>query len=230
MFLDVVGDKDPEDIKPHLIHIKKGVPTDARTSERKLQIADSPRLEAQHQRVYRIPPAHTTSIIPEAAAQVTKRVEYWTIRPQRFEMMLMMSVKPTKDSVLVQFDMQTEQDILSYRRMHDNIWETYVTPACGHAPELKPKTTLQLAPDAIAIWGWSNAAEALESGPYPHRVVIFLTRGDPRARWLGVQNAIETGPAELCDRRESMLQSRDCCDQCALEHTFSLPGRWTLIL
>ena len=230
IFLDVVGDKDPEDVKPHLIHIKKGVPTDARTNERKLQISDSPKFEAQHQRVYRIPPANTKAIVPHAIAEITKRTEFWTTRPQRFEMMLIMTVTPTKHSPLEQFGMQPEQDTISYRSMHNNVWETYVTPACDHPSQTPSKTALQLAPDAIAIWGWSNAAEAQESGPYPQRVVIFLTRGDPRVRWLAVHNAIRTGPAELCDRREAMLRSRDCCDQCALEHVFSLPGRWTLIL
>lgn len=233
VFLDTVGDKDPADVKPHLIHIQKGVPTNSKTQERKSQISDGPWVQADLPRVYRIPPAETKTSLPRLAAKVTHRKEYWTSRAHQFEMNLAYLVEPTPNSLLRQFDVQLSpvEDWTTYRGMHFQIWETFSTPPCEHEPEITPKVPLQLGPDAIAILGWSNAAEETSSGPYPQRIVIFLTRGDARIRWLAIRNAtVGDGAPEYCDQRETMLRTLDCCDACALEHVASMPGRWTLIL
>lgn len=86
-------------------------------------------------------------------------------------------MEPTPDSPLHQFDGQLlpVQAWTTYRSMHYQLWETFGTPPCEHEPEIAMKVPLELGPDAIAILGWSNAGENLDSGPYPQKIVIFLT-------------------------------------------------------
>ncbi len=233
VFLDTIGDKDPAEVKPHLVHIQRGVPTNARTNERKLQIIDGRNVTFELPRVYRIPPEKKMWCIPKTVAKVTRRSEYWTTLARQFELSLGLLVEPSPDSELLQFGIQASgiEHWMACRTMHRQIWETFLTPSCQHEPEVIPKTPLNLGPDALALLGWSTAGEAVGSGPYPQRVVIFLTRGDARLRWLAVGNATEgSGAPEPQDKREAMLRTADCCDKCALEHVSSLPGRWTLIL
>ena len=231
VFLGTIGDKDPEDVRPYLIHVKKGVPTDVRTNERKSRIIDGVGLHfSQPPRLLRIPPQAEHTVIPSAVAQVVRRREYWTTHSQHFELALLMKVEPTKHSVLYQFGFQSLEVAISCRVMHEQVWETYTTPSCDHQPESAPSNALKMAPDALAIMGWNNGGDNLESGPYPQRVLVLLSRGDPRLRWLAVINATRNHPPEVCDKRNVMLRTRDCCDTCALEHVFSLQGRWILIL
>lgn len=237
VFLDTVGDKDPAAVKPHLVHVAKGVPTNVKTNERRSLIVDGAlNFTRDFPRVYRIPPAQTGLSIPRAVAQVTRRTEYWTTRSSQFEMCLHFVVEPGPHSELHQFGFRPFKDWASCRSMQKNIWETFLTPPCDHQPETCPKTPLKLGPEAVAILGWSNGGEGTESGPYTQRIVIFLTRGDARVRWLAVQNAVSpwahtgAGAPEPCDKREAMLRTLDCCDECALVYVSSLPGKWTLIL
>lgn len=230
VFLDAVGDQDPAGVRPHLIHIHKGVPTNSKTHERKSQISD---VQVDLTRVYRITPAATKTCLPRSVAMITHRTEYWTSRVHQIEMNLAFVVEPTLHSLLRQFDVQLSpvKDWTTYRSMHCQIWETFSTPPCEHQPEIGPKVPLTLGLDAITILGWSNAAEASSTGPYPHRIVIFLTRSDARIRWLAVRNAtVGICAPEYCDQRETMLRTLNCCDACAFEHVASILGRWTLIL
>lgn len=78
VYLDVVGDKDPAEVKPHLIHIQKGMPTNSRTHERKSQISDGPRFKIDLPRIYRVPPTEKKTCLPRLVAKVTQPTEYWT--------------------------------------------------------------------------------------------------------------------------------------------------------
>jgi hypothetical protein len=230
IFLDTVGDKDPADVKPHLVHVQKGVPTNARTNERKLQIIDG--CDAQIKQ----PPTRDVekiSCIPRAVAQVIRREEYWTTQLRQFELSLRFTVDVSREPTFRPFSMQSSsyEDWVTCRSMHRVLWETFSTPPCEHQFQINPEIPLNLGLDALAIKGWSNMAESSSYGPYPHRIVIFLTRGDARLRWLAVRNAVEgLNAPEMEDKREAMLRTGDCCDKCALEHALSFPGRWTLIL
>lgn len=236
VFLDTIGDKDPAETIPYLIHIQKGVPTDTTTNERRFIIADGSygRFSFNLPKIYGMPGTEMKKSLPRAAARVTRRREFWTIRPRRFEMILIMTIEesPDGDTNLNQHDIKRLEDWISCRSMHSHIWETFQTPSCNHEVEIvKPGIPLNLGPDARAVVGWCNEAESLDSGPYPQRVLVFLTRDDARARWLAVSQAtLATGGPELNDKREIMLRTKYCCDQCALEYVFSLSGRWVLIL
>ncbi|ERF75051.1 hypothetical protein EPUS_04833 [Endocarpon pusillum Z07020] len=233
VFLDTIGDKDPANVKPHLVHVQKGVPTNSRTNERKLRISDGGVFVTTLPRIFHKPPVQKIAYTPRAVAQVTRRDEYWTSKIRQFELTIRFMVEISSERALQKFDLQTSptEHWVTCRSMHRQIWETFLTPPCEHEAEISPQTPLNLGPDALAIVGWSNQAESTGDGPYPQRIVIFLTRGDARLRWLAVQNATEGGGApELEDKRETALRTADCCEKCALEHISSFPGRWTLIL
>ena len=236
VFLDTVGDKDPAVVKPHLVHVSKGVPTNAKTNERRPLIIDGfINFAPNFPRVYKVPPTQTGLSIPRSVAEVTHRTEYWITGSREFEMSIIMVVEPGKDSELLQFDFQPIKDWTYHRYMHDQIWETFTTPPCDHQPEARPSKPLNLGPEAVAILGWSTG-EATRGGPYTQRILIFLTRGDSRVRWLAVRNATGLGTPfgseapEPSDKREVMLRTLDCCDKCALEHVSALSGKWILIL
>ncbi len=226
VFLGTTLDKDPAEVKPHLIHIRKGVPTNARTNERKRRIGDGYYdFPSDLPRAYCEPPEETESCLPRAVAQVTRRSEYWTSRAQQFEMILIYTFEAVPHSGLECFNIPPVEDWMTCRRMHHHIWQTVLTPPCAHDPEPKPKSPLDLGSDAVALLGWTDI------GGHSQRVVVFLTRGDPCLRWLAVGNAAAKIRAEgPGNKREAMLRTRDCCDKCALEHVSSLPGRWILIL
>ena len=236
VFLDTVGDKDPAAVKPHHVHVSKSVPTNVKTNERRPLIIDGLiNFTPDFPRVYKVPPAQTGLSIPRAVAEVTHRMEYWITGSREFEMSIIMVVEPGKDSELHQFDFQPIKDWTYHRYMHEQIWETFTTPACDHQPEARPKKPLNLGPEAVAILGWSTG-EAMHGGPYTQRILIFLIRGDSRVRWLAVRNATGLGTPigseapEPSDKSEVMLRTLDCCDECALNHASALPGKWILIL
>lgn len=56
-----------------------------------------------------------------------------------------------------------------------------------------------------------------------------LTLGQPRVRWLAIEKSV-LGRHVDDKHRETMLRTDDCCEECALDHVASLPGRWALIL
>jgi len=226
VFLGTIGDKDPAEVKPHLIHIRKGVPTNAKTNERKLRISDGYfDFPSDLHQVYSEPSVEYNSCLPRAVARVTRRGEYWTSRAQRFELILIFTFEPVPGSGLDGFNIPPVEDWTTCRLMHHRLWETFLTPSCTHEPESIPKSPLVLGPDAVALLGWNNA------GPSNQRLVIYLTRGDASLRWLAVQYAAgSTHTRGFSDRREAMLRTRDCCDKCALEHVSSFPGRWILSL
>lgn len=226
VFLGTTLDKDPAGVKPHLIHVQRGVPTNARTNERKRRISDGYYdFPSDLPQAYCEPPEETESCLPRAVAQVTRRSEYWTSRAQQFEMILIFTFEPVLHSGLDCLNIPPAEDWMTCRRMHHHVWETVLTPSCAHDLEPIPKGPLNLGSDAVALLGWTD------TGVYPQRILIFLTRGDPCLRWLAVGNAAARIPADGSgNKREAMLRTRDCCDKCALEHISSLPGRWILIL
>jgi hypothetical protein len=122
------------------------------------------------------------------------------------------------------------EELIGYREMHHSLWQTFSTPPCGHHPAEEVYNTrhaVKLGPDAATLLGWSNALESLR--PYPERILIYLTRGQPRIRWLAIEKSV-LGRHVDDKHRETMLRTGDCCEECALDHVASLPGRWALIL
>jgi hypothetical protein len=92
---------------------------------------------------------------------------------------------------------------------------------------LKP---LQIGPDVVELIGWDIASDSVEQNT-PQRIVVILTRDDPGIRWCALLRCAEPS---IKDSRRSprrvMLRAPQFCDECALNHVVSLPGRWVLIL
>ena len=232
VFLDTVGDKDPGVIRPELVHVKRGTPTNSKTKERKLRI-----LDGRSHGPARMPSTYLLlrglEYSPRLAARVhlsSGRQEYWTSRTQEFEASVYLSVEPSPEW-RQHPGVSPWQQVIRYGTMHESLWNTHSTPYCDHPRVSEPKPT-KLGPDAVALMGSTYSSESDAQNEthelYPERIIIYLTRGDARIRWLAIENAAFARGNPLY--REVMLRTDGCCDACALEHTASLPGRWTLIL
>lgn len=171
--------------------------------------------------------------LPRLAASVNRlsgRKELWTSRTQDFEACVLVSGDPSPEW-RQHPSVSSSQDVSRYGSMHDSLWQTFQTPCCDH-PRVSAPGPTKLGPDAAALLGFSICGEQAvydkTHEPYPERIIIYLTRGDARIRWLLIHNAGAGNDNPIS--REVMLRTGDCCDACALEYTASLPGRWTLIL
>lgn len=229
VFLDTVGDKDPASVRSELICVQKGTPTNSKTGERKFKIRDGAGIvfrTADHPDFS--PLTRGPDYLPRRCARVLSRQEYWSTRSQEFESSLYFKVEPSSEW----YRQMTERitmidDVTSYRAMHDSLWQTFLTPECEHEVLPRIEKPVKLGPDAVVLMGWSNALELMQ--PFPERILIVLTRSDPRLRWLAiVSGALGRGIEPTY--REMMLRSPKCCDECALVHVASMAGRWTLIL
>jgi len=228
VYLDTIGDKDPASSRPELVRIQKGTPTNSRTGERKFKIRDGPGVRfIEYPDEY--PLTRGPEYLPRLSVRVLSRKVYWSSRSQEFEATVYFSLEPSpewqqrmRDTVVTACD-----DIAGYRGMNDKLWLTHSTSPCGHPVQVRFETPIKLGPDAVALIGYSSAFEAIE--PCPERVLIFLTRSDPRIRWLAIAANARSLPRDPF-HRSVMLRTMNCCDECALEHVASLPGRWSLIL
>ena len=234
VFLKTVGDGDPGDIQLGLVCVRKGVPTNSKTSERKFRLLDN-----GEQTSWSPYPAGASKLlrgreyIPRVAAEVIERREYWTTTATEFSLSVNYTVKPLlewRQQIKSQQELIT--DAFSYRDMHNLLWLTFPTTDCHHSQrtQLKP---VKLGPDAAVILGWKNDFEHSTNGYelLPERILIFLTRGDAAVRWFAVRQAVtDSKNTRLHARRHVMLRRENCCETCALEQAAAIPLRWILIL
>ena len=232
VFLDTVGDKDPGVVRPELVHVKRGTPTNSKTKERRLRIRDGRGYNSLHMpETFQL--LRGLEYLPRLAARVhpTKgRQEYWTSRTEHFEATIYLSVEASFEW-RQHSDVPSWQQVIKYGNMQKILWSTHSSPYCDH-PRLSEPAPTKLGPDAVVLMGFDSLGENIAHNEtqevYPERIIIYLSRGDARIRWLAIENAVSGREHPVC--REVMLRTAGCCDACALEHTASLPGRWTLIL
>lgn len=232
VFLDTLGDRDPGIVRPELVHIKRRTPTNTTTKERKLGMKDGYGIEVGTKPETQ-PLLRGLEYLPRLAARVNRlsgRQVYWTSRTQDFEACVLVSVEPSPEW-RQHPGVAPWQEVIYYGGMQEDLWETFTAPCCDHPRVANPGPT-KLGPDAAALLGFGTRGEACvrqEPEVYPERIIIYLTRGDSRIRWLAIKHAAS---GRRCDPlpRQVMLRTDGCCDACALEYTTSLPGRWTLIL
>ena len=96
VYLDTVGDKDPAEVRRHLVHVKRGTPTNLKTNERKLLLRDG---SGFTRKMYpdSFPLLNGGSYVPRCAAKVVRRVERWASRRQEFESTLYFDVQPSAE-------------------------------------------------------------------------------------------------------------------------------------
>jgi hypothetical protein len=250
VYLDTVGDKDPADIRPELVNVEVGTPTNIKTNERKLLLRDG---RGYAKKIYpnSYPLFEDVTYVPRCAAKVIKRSQIWTSRVQEFESTIFFSIEPSPEwrkqrdlprSGKSRLETSPEaasaslecvsafEEVGGYREMQTRLWQAFLTPndICTHVISDQVERPVKLGPDAVALLGWSNIEEYSQS-EYPQRILIFLTRGDSRIRWLAVLTNIRNANP-IGRLREIMLRTLSCCEECALAHVASLPGRWILIL
>ena len=237
IYFDTFGDRDPAQVKPELIHIQKGVPTNKRTMERKMLISDggstprpmgTPSMDNSQ-------PIRGREYVPRSSATASWS-EFWSTGAQAFEHSMYYSVTPKQEW---REHGREPNQIFSYcRKMQATLWQTFATAACYHSLD-DPKRPIKLGMDAAAVLGWRNDQEMIEE--IAERFLICLTKGEPRIRSLAARSSVflgrecialdlQTDPASRV--REVMLRTQDCCDSCALEQTAAIPGNhyWILIL
>jgi hypothetical protein len=187
VYLDTVGDKDPGQVRPELVHVCKGTPTKKVTNERKMRIRDGAGFEKKdYPDIYIV--ERGPAYVPRTIATLARRKEYWSTQLQKFEHSIHITVKPSAEwqdrGAVEEID-----GLAAYRIMQDSLWTTYVTPECEHMlnsdENWKEPKEIKLGPDAAALLGWSNAIELIR-GPCPERILIYLTRGDRHVRWLAI--------------------------------------------
>lgn len=233
VFLDSVGDKDPERCRLDLIRVQQGTPMNLTTGERKHKIRDGVGyFTLAYPDAY--PLTRGTEYLPRLSAKVVKRKEYWASRAQEFELTLHFSIAPSHEwRQQMTEDSPNLGQVTGYRAMHDMLWRTFVTDPCDHPIEETIEKLIPLGPDAVALLGWRREFEIYRAGSCPERILILLTRSDSRLRWIAVANSF--GAYSRRDHNESsdrefMLRIHRCCDSCALTQVAGLPGRWALIL
>ena len=237
VYFDTFGDRDPTQVKPELIHIREGVPTNKKTMERKMflcdggatasPIATSSRDDSQ--------PIRGREYVPRSSATALW-TEFWSTGPEAFEHSMYYSVTPKQE--WREHGREPHQQFSYCRTMQSMLWETFATAACDHSLN-ESKRPIKLGMDAAAVLGWRNDQEKIEE--VTEQFLICLTKGEPRVRWLAAQTSIFLGRRSVAIDlqtdpgvrvREVMLRTPDCCDTCALEQTAAVPGNhyWILIL
>lgn len=230
VFLDTLGNKDPGEVRPGLIHVQKGTPTNKRTGERKLHISDGNNFGADY--TPRFSTLTGPKYVPRAVARVLQRTEFWTTQPNEFELTLYWSVELSPE---INYDAERRKNpyetSLNCGEMHTNLWETFSTPECTHSQSqwsLYNRITcsgpaIKLPKDAVAVLGWEGYDSC------PQKVTVLLTLGEPQLRWLAIMKG--TGLRSEYDKeRKTILRTEGCCEKCAVKHACSLPGKWALIL
>ncbi|KAL9078110.1 MAG: hypothetical protein Q9157_002965 [Trypethelium eluteriae] len=211
VYLNTVGKLDPADVRPELIRIGKGVPTNKKTNERKLRIRDGVRFRKMAR------PAcfllkEGQSYTPRAATKNSHRREFYASRSQEFELTIY---------VVFEFTSELQQhaaghwgkfdQTFGYRKMQEVLWQALPTPECEHNVRgqevIQSPREIEIGPDAVALFGYSNDEFGLRRKPYWQKLIIFLTRGDPNLRWAALNSLFRTSYEE--DRhRNTMLQIR----------------------
>lgn len=219
VFLSTVDNKDPAEIRPELVKVCKGTPTKINTNERRLRIRDGlGRITVYYPEYATI--QRQLTYTPRSAVRAIQVSQYWSTTEQEFEMTFFYSVELGAEwktsAKIAKFE-----HLSSCRDMLYSIWETFLTKPCSHEEFFAlPRSSARLGPEAAAVLGWRETTEDMSR--QPERILVFLTRGNPHARWLAV-----TGQSS---DRMIMLRTATCCDECALEYVASLPGRWILVL
>lgn len=221
IYLDSIGDLDPADIRPELVHIKKGVPTSNRTQERKSQIRCPPDTcssppDHEHTAVTIRPIDQGKNYIPRCLTRVTRRVEYITTGRDEFLLTVLLDVSIASDNV--PFTTKIEYYI-NYRQIYESLWTMPRTKACKHKKDVNVGEK-KLGPDALTVIGFTRPV----TNDFPHRIWIHLVKRDPGARAF----TVVAGSGR--EDRSKMLRTEDCCEDCALDAVSIRPGNWSLIL
>ncbi|KAJ5640361.1 uncharacterized protein N7484_008223 [Penicillium longicatenatum] len=92
VMLSTIGDQDPAEIRPELVQVKKGTPTNIKTQERKPLIKDGRGYALRSLYPDSFPLICCPKLIPRCAAKISSRIEFWSSRRQEFELIILLCV------------------------------------------------------------------------------------------------------------------------------------------
>lgn len=224
-----LGDNDPGSVNCESLIIKRGVPTNTRTQERRYQISDAPRIR---------PPAppkgpapspwvidRSGPYVPRCFTRVVKRMEYYSSRSRDFWLSIRYDIEEAWPEGVKKYSLYG-----SYRQFHEALWGVVKTLPCEHPKRDTESEELDLGVVTVKGFDWT-----MEDTTKDHRICVCLVKGDARARWLvvggivqDVDNEGENLPEGL--QRRVMLRSDNCCVKCAVLSASSMEGKWLVIL
>ncbi|KIW89581.1 uncharacterized protein Z519_09737 [Cladophialophora bantiana CBS 173.52] len=222
--LDTYGDRDPAVVRPELVHIRKGTPTNSRTGERKLRIRDGSGFVGGEKSCV-CPVERGLTYTPRTFANYTSRKDYHKSLAYEFQITLAIAFQSVPEWQNCGGS-KSFKERMRHSEMHENLWNTHLTPKCSHRHRNERKqANIKLGPDAAAVLGFSERHTHDEI--LPERIIILLTKGDAYVRWLAIWHAC----ADAGDTgRKIMLRGDKCCESCALDYVASQQGKWYLIL
>ena len=235
LFYGSIGDHDPGNINCELLCIKRGVPTNTLTDERRYQIRDAPELDRNRRRPRVVDKGNT--YLSRCMTKIHKRVEQYTTRVDEFWLTVRFDVEdldphwhavPGEDDNAIGPGEQGSRFSIhaSYANFHEALWSTVKTVPCGHSDvdnKLLPLDLGTVTSSGLS-WGEGDGEVGQES-----RIVICLVEGDARARWLVINGLIvrrDNGGL----RRQVLLRCDRCCKECAVKAASGMAGNWLVIL
>ncbi|OAP65588.1 hypothetical protein AYL99_01560 [Fonsecaea erecta] len=225
VLLSTYDNLDPGDIRPELVHIRKGTPTHSKTGQCKSQILDGSGIERTTES-YVYPVERGLECIPRTFAHHISRKDYYVTLAYEFQVTLFISFESTREWQ-AHGGSKSFQQRLAYSQMAKNLFNTHLTPPCSHKDHSyrEQAKKITLGPDVAALLsGWE---EMVDDETMPEKIVIVLTKGDRYARW----HAITWLPIGVhTSGRKIALRSHQCCESCALDYVASQKGKWYLII
>ena len=229
-----VGDLDPGDMDCELLCVRRGVPTNTQTGERKYRIRDAP--DVDQGLSIRTPYVldNKDSYRSRCAVKVHQRTEYYSSRTDEFWLSIRFEVQ---DSHLINFPYNANYFIhSSYAQFHQALWGMVKTKPCPCPHSDGTDKTLPLDLGAKAGGGviWGGGDGAFNST----RIAISLVKGNARARWLVVDNSRD-GREDPESRgligggtlgRRALLRCDACCEDCAVKAASGMKGNWLVVL
>ena len=227
LFHSSIGDCDPGQVNCELLSIKRGVPTNQQTGERKYRIADAPAVEGHIRTPIIVDKGN--SYLPRCLNKVHKRTEHYSSRIDEFLLSVRFDIedfeRPQYISRRYPEEGNTRYSIYaSQSDFHEALWGIIKTIPCRHAKGDGRPLPLDLGTVTVAGLTWANG-----DGQATSRICICLVHGDARARWLVVHGLVPNSePGAL--RRQVLLRCDGCCEDCAVKTASAMKGNWLVVL
>ncbi|KAL9118594.1 MAG: hypothetical protein Q9187_004860 [Circinaria calcarea] len=228
MYHSNIGDVDPGGVDCESICIRRGVPTNLRTKERKLAILDAPRIWPKQTHKAAVVD-RGESFLPRCVSPVIKRTELYSSRGKVFWLSIRYDIDDLES--LQGFGNKGKFSIYtSYHQLHDGLCMAMKTEPCMHHTQNSKLVQLSLGVVTTKGFDWVNY-ESIEE-----RICLNLVKGDSRARWVLLGELIfkghpvEVGRVHSHLQRRVMLRCNNCCENCAIKQASAREGKWLIIL
>lgn len=229
LFYSSVGDEDPGLVNCELLSIKRGVPTNSKTLERKYRIADAPAVERNVRTPIVVDKGN--SYLSRCFTQVYKRTEHYSSKTNEFLLSIRFDIEDLEPPRWISHQNPENNDIrysiyASHAQFHEALWQTIKTIPCAHSDGDGRPLPLELGVVTVAGLTWANGdGEAQRT----NRICICLVKGDARARWLVVNGLMANSDMGALNR-QVLLRCDGCCEGCAVKAASAMNGNWLVVL